>query len=76
MDRILSTHPHPTSTSDDVCIDVTPVFESDGVRGVSCDSVGSVAGGRLAHPRDERAQQLLRALICHKQKVECIIRSA
>ena len=66
---MLYTHSHPTSISDDVCIDVTPMVDSEGLLGVACDDLVGVTGGRLAQPRDERAQHLLRTLVCNKQKV-------
>lgn len=57
-DRILSILSYPIQTNSDVCIDMSPVIGGEDIR-----------GGRLAQPRDDKAQQLLKSLVYSKQKV-------
>ena len=67
VDRILSLLPHATPLSSDVAVSMAPLSSSPS----SKDSGGWALNGSLAQPHHSKAKQLLRTLICSKQKVEC-----
>lgn len=56
-DQILSILSHHRRSNSDVSIDMSPVIKSDEI------------SGRLAQPRDDKAQQLLKSLVYGRKKV-------